>query len=282
MKIVDEHEKALLQALRDYPVLVHRNFCLYHAGERGDDYFDIDRMTCSRSTQMQLVKRLITEIRSLENKGLQYDRVAFIAKDAGPVGLIVLSSSLSQRLHRDVVVIRPWQKIRFDHIGIKGCVHRKGEAVLREGDRILLLDDVITTGNTQRRAIEIAERFNARITGIVCVFARQEEAVGRLKEETSVEHISSIWTHHELSALGFIPTPPQQLTDAHLAYRLAREAYPESEATEVGEALDKEVEEIVTRLLEERSIQAELPVREGLKNMYLNGMMSLLQRSKAK
>ena len=45
MEKVSDAERNLYEALRKYPVLIHKNFCLFHAGERGDDYFDIDRLT---------------------------------------------------------------------------------------------------------------------------------------------------------------------------------------------------------------------------------------------
>ena len=282
MKKVSKAERNLLRALRKYPVLVHKNFCLFHAGERGTDYFDIDRMACSSSLQKDLVARFVEAIKSLEKKGMRYNKIAFIDKETGPTGIIVLASMFSQRLRRDIVILRPWQKLRFEHVKIKGCIESRDEYALGPNDLVLLVDDVITTGGTQKEAIDLVVRFHAKVTGIVCALVRKAEAVRSIKEEKGIEFIDAIWTYDELTTLGYGFLLAQNLLKGKLAYGLAYEALPKNEARKAAKALDEDISEVVAKLLKERHIEADNSIKEGLKNLYLNSIMNLLQHSERK
>lgn len=280
MRRVSKAKKNLLQALRTYPVLVHKNFCLFHAGEKGGDYFDIDRLTCHPSIQKDLVKEFVGKIRSMEKRGMQYNKIAFIDKEMGPFGVIILASTFSKELDKNIVILRLRKTLRFDHVKVKGWIEHRNEYPLTQGDSVLLIDDVITTGGTQKEAIELVEGFNAKVTGIVCAFARSDEVVENIKEEKGVDFIETIWSYAELVAQGYVLSNPRYLLSQNLAYILANEVFPRKEARKVGKALDEELEAIVSKMLEEHRITADHTVKQGLKNLYLNMVMSSIQSSK--
>lgn len=280
MKRISEAEKNLLQALRTYPVIVHKNFCLFHAGEKGGDYFDIDRMTCDPLAQKNLLKKFVEKIRLLEENGMQYNKIAFIDKEMGPVGMMPLASSFSQRLNKKIIILRLRKTLRFDHVQVKGSIEHRNEYPLTRGDSVLLIDDVITTGGTQKEAIDLVERFNAKVIGLICVFLRNDEAKESIRKEKGVKFIETVWTYGELVASGYIFSNPRYLLSENLAYTLASEVFSKKEAKRAGKTLDEELDAIVSKMLEERRIEVEPTMKGGLKNLYLNMVMNSIQSSR--
>lgn len=279
MEKVSDAERNLYEALRKYPVLIHKNFCLFHAGERGDDYFDIDRLTCNPSIQKNLIDRFKEKIDALEGEGMRYDKIAFIDKEMGPTGAIVLASALSQILEKEIIILRLQKNLRFDHVKVKGWIKTRGEYPLKPNESVLLIDDVITTGTTQKKAIELVERFGAEVTGIVCAFVRRNEAIDNIRGEKKVDFIDTIWTYDELVYLGYMLPNPQMLLSENFAHKLAGEVLPENVAGDVGDALDRDIDEIISKMLEERNVTVKDDVKQGLKNLYLSSVMYAIQSS---
>lgn len=279
MEKVSDAERNLYEALRKYPVLIHKNFCLFHAGERGDDYFDIDRFTCNPSIQKDLIDRFKEKIDALEGEGMRYDKIAFIDKEMGPTGAIVLASALSQILKKEIIILRLQKNLRFDHVKVKGWIKTRGEYPLKPNELILLIDDVITTGTTQKKAIELVKRFGANITGIVCAFVRRTEAIDNMREEKKIDFIDTIFTYDELVHLGYLLPNSQMLLLENFAHELANEVLPENIAKDVGDALDKNLDEIISKMLEERNITVKDDAKRGLKNLYLSSVMNAIQSS---
>jgi orotate phosphoribosyltransferase len=55
--------------------------------------------------------------------------------------------------------------------------HGKGQAIegpVTAGDRVVVVEDVVTTGGSSLRAIEIAEEFGLKVAGVVAVIDRLE------------------------------------------------------------------------------------------------------------
>jgi len=267
---MEEHEKKLLEAMHKYPVIVHKNFCLFHAGEKGSDFFDLDRLIGKPLEQKNLLKSIKNKIEDLEKKGMRYNKIAFVDKESGPVGAIVLASALSQELGKEIIILRPWKKLKFDHLKVKGRIEDVNDKTIKPNDLILLIDDVITTGDVQKRAIEIIERFKAKVTGLISVFVRKNEVIEDLKKEKKINYIESIWTYDTLSSLGFILAQSDTLLSKNFVREFVNQSISEEKVPYVEKEIDNQLEEIISDILEKKHISADQAIKQGLKNLYFN------------
>lgn len=60
-------------------------------------------------------------------------------------------------------------------------------APIKQGDRVLIIDDVITDGGTKREAVEFIRSYGGKVVGLVIAFDRQERGTGM---ESSVQEFS--------------------------------------------------------------------------------------------
>lgn len=81
-----------------------------------------------------------------------------------------------------------------DH-GTKSAI----EGNVKAGDRVLIIDDVITTGGSTITAIEQAERAGLIVDGVITLIDREEG--GRENIQKHVENIRSILTRTEIMAI---------------------------------------------------------------------------------
>lgn len=274
MRKITNSERNLFRALGKYPVAVRKNFTLFHAGARGNDYFDIDRITSDLDAQKSLVEELEKLIHGFENKGMKYNKLGFLDKESGPTGLIVLASILSQRLNKEFVVIRLWEKLKFDYLKVKGLARNEGDDPIDSNDSILIVDDVITTGGTQKKAIEIIREFGANVAGIACAFIRSKDAISEL-DNLDVHYVDSIWTYNELLYLGYISPDPELLVSRDFTHELVKELNKrfELDVPLSEDEIDKELDIKINELLNNKIISSE--IMQGLKNAYLSSLVNL-------
>lgn len=206
-----EANKTTLKAFRRLPVLVHKNFTLFHAGGKGEDFFDIDRLTCNLKFQKNLITEIVEVVKKFEKQGIQYNKIAFIDKKSGPVGMIVLASSISQELNKEIIILRLWKRLHFNHLKIKGSIEYRYDFPLKKDDKILLIDDVITTTRTQKRAIKLIKDLGGKVTGVICYFSRNEDAEKLLTQENSERKFYTVFSYKELSSLGLIKSQLKDL-----------------------------------------------------------------------
>lgn len=251
-------------------VISHKDATLYHSGEKGTDFFDIDRLVGERSNQRSVLELVIEGVNELEDSGLQYDKIAVVHKDSGPVGLVIYASELSRRLDKELTIVKRWDKFRFDELKTKG-------SKIEKDDRVLVLDDVITTGSTQRRVIDAITHHNGRVSGLLSIFTRDQEVEKELKEEYEINHTNSLFTHEDFEYLGLtLPNSAESYFDSDFA-----EKYTEligedrSRKRDIDEKLDSIIEE---QLESSGKNLEEEEAREGLKNLYLNISMFIHQK----
>ena len=259
-----------------------KNFSLFHSGNgKNDIFFDIDVIACNPSLQKALIEVFLNKIDNLINQGLKFDKIAFIDKECGPVGTILLASSISQILNKEIIILRPWKGLRFQNIKIKGHIKNVNESPLKPNDKILLIDDVIATGASQIKAIELVETFGSNVTGIVCAFVRTDLAVENIKSQKNINFIDKIYTYEELLLLGFIAPNTQELLSMDFMEKLIDDILPEKfDDSELiaFKNLDKSIDDIIDNILIEYKIEADDVIKQALKNLYLSGLSSYVQR----
>ena len=59
---------------------------------------------------------------------------------------------------------------------------RRIEGHLKEGSRVVILEDVLTTGGSVVKAIEAVEAANCQVAGVIVLVDRQEGGGDRLKK----------------------------------------------------------------------------------------------------
>lgn len=77
------------------------------------------------------------------------------------------------------------------------------EGPFRRGDRVVVIEDVITTGGSALRAVEALRAAEARILGVLALVDREEG--GRIALESEGLHVVSLTTASEILARGLSP-----------------------------------------------------------------------------
>ncbi len=154
-----------------------------------------------------ILKEVAEELRK-KTMGLQFDRIAGI-----PYAAISIATAVS--LENDIPMIYPRKEQKG--YGTK----RKIEGVYTEGERILVYDDLITTGESKFEAIAPLEAVGLKVKDIVVLVDREQGGKNDLKAkgydlhsvytmseilQTLVEH-NKITEEQQKSILGYIKDP---------------------------------------------------------------------------
>ncbi|AEC52695.1 orotate phosphoribosyltransferase [Pyrococcus sp. NA2] len=137
------------------------------SGKESNYYIDIKKLITNPEA-LKIIARLIKE--KAEELGLEYDKVA------GPeLGAVPIATALSLETNKPLLIIRKKKKEHGTGKIIEGEV--------REGDRVLLVEDVTTTGGSVIRAAKILREHGANVVGIFVVVDREEGARENIEKE---------------------------------------------------------------------------------------------------
>ena len=134
------------------------------ASGRKSDYYINGKMTTLNSRGLYLAAGLMLD--SLD--GMEYDAFGGPVIGADPVVGALLALSAARGMEKDGLLIRKEAK---GH-GTKKLV----EGPIREGMRVVILEDVVTTGGSLLRAAEAVEEAGGVIAGILVLVDREEGA----------------------------------------------------------------------------------------------------------
>ncbi len=153
---------SLVEALKATGALKVGRFTLT-SGKKSDYYVDIKKAVTKPETLGQIVREMLPY-----TKGCQ--RLAGVELGAVP---IIVALSLETSL--PYIMIRKADR-----------AHGTGETLegdLSHGDRVLLLEDVTTTGGSVAKAVRSLRKAGAVVDRVVCVVDREEGAKERLQKE---------------------------------------------------------------------------------------------------
>lgn len=130
------------------------------------NYFDLDyylENPKSRRFAVNIYTKLINK--AIDEIG-NIDRLAFIEREVGPLGAIQLKEDLVSKTGLPAVIVRP--KKRLTRASIKGS-----NLVLNE--KILIVNDVVTTGRGILKAKNKLEQFGLKVPGAVVFLSRESK-----------------------------------------------------------------------------------------------------------
>jgi orotate phosphoribosyltransferase len=153
------------RALEECGALQFGDFTLA-SGAKSDYYINIKKASTNPKV-LYLISQLMAE--KMQKENIRPDRIAGIV-----LGSIPLAAALSMATGIPYVMLRKEQK---DH-GTKGLI----EGDLEPGDKVLVIEDVITTAGSSAKAIAILRENGAVVTNVMTVVDREGGGAENLKE----------------------------------------------------------------------------------------------------
>jgi orotate phosphoribosyltransferase len=161
------------------------------SGAKSDYYVDC-RTTTLHAHGAELTGRVFLEL--IQQQGWQPQAVGGLTMGADPivVATSVISSQASVPIHGFLV-----RKAEKAH-----GMGRRVEGFQEKGARVVIVDDVCTTGGSTIQAIEAAREFGFNIAGVACLVERLE-AGGRPAVEKAAEPAPfiSVFTSNDVKAM---------------------------------------------------------------------------------
>ena len=157
------------------------------SGARSTYYIDARLTTMSGSGQLLIGRRALAEI---DERGWTPDAVGGLTLGADPVAYAIAHAAAVAGRTIDAFTVRKQAK---EH-----GTGRLIEGNLREGSRVLVVEDVITTGDSALRAVQAVTEAGARVIGVLSVVDREEG--GRARIEAAGHPVAALFTASELLA----------------------------------------------------------------------------------
>lgn len=152
------------------------------SGGRLKSYFDTDQaLMCDPETLNKVSRFIVGTLKKFPD-----EKICFVEKDSGPIGSLVLSGLISSMTKRPMSIIRTRRDVKA--MSVKG-------SKLTSGDKVVLIQDVVTTGFQVLLAAMTIEKLGAQIVAVVSVLDREEEKLEDFKKRDialySYQYLSS-------------------------------------------------------------------------------------------
>jgi orotate phosphoribosyltransferase len=155
----------LKEALKACQALQYGDFTLA-SGKRSKYYIDIKKASTDPAILSYIAEAMEAEMR---RAGKKVDAIAGVV-----LGSVPLAVALSLRTGIPYVMVRKEKK---DH-GTGKLI----EGTLKEGARVLVVEDVVTSAGSSAEAVVILRNAGAKVDSVLAVIDRQEGGAARLSE----------------------------------------------------------------------------------------------------
>ncbi len=169
---------------------VRRGEFVLASGERSNYYVDCRLTTMSAQGMVQVGMQALAAIRRMNWTA---DAVGGLTMGADPVAYAIAAASYGSSLQLDAFSVRKEAK---EH-GTK----RRIEGNFRAGARVIVVEDVITSGGSALQAISAVEGEGGEVVGILAVVDREQG--GRSRIEASGHPVVCLTTS---TRLGLVPS----------------------------------------------------------------------------
>ncbi len=156
------------------------------SGKTSNYYLDCRKITLIPEG-MECIGRLIFE----KIKNLHIQGIGGLTLGADPIAYAVMGAAYQERQYIKIFIVRKSEK---DH-GLK----RKIEGDLHAGDRVVVVDDVLTTGQSTITAIEKAKANGFLVERSIVLVDRQEEQ-GLQKVQSTGIPVEALLSRDEIMA----------------------------------------------------------------------------------
>jgi orotate phosphoribosyltransferase len=153
---------------------------LTHQGGISPYFLNLDCITSMPDDLEKLSDWYVQSVDSFASEA-EVNMLAFIEKDSGPVGTITLMGHIVTGTGIPAVAIRLRKREGFAKIAGNPKIVNK----LREGQKVLLVTDAITSGRTANDAIAAISKAGGEVVG-VCALLDRRGTKGKLSEDVPV------------------------------------------------------------------------------------------------
>jgi orotate phosphoribosyltransferase len=160
------------------------------ASGRESEYYIDARLTTMSPEGLALIGKLA--LRALRESGWAVDAVGGLTLGADPISYAVSYASAGSDKPLRAFTVRKEAKLHG--------MGRQIEGPFRPGDRVAVVEDVITTGGSALRAIEAVRAAQGMVSGVLALVDRGEGGRQRI-EETGVTVISLVTAADIVKAL---------------------------------------------------------------------------------
>ncbi|WP_054840824.1 orotate phosphoribosyltransferase [Thermococcus peptonophilus] len=175
----------LIRLFFDEEAILFGRFILTSGGKKSDYYINVKKLS-TKPHALKLIAKLMAE--EAQKRGIAFDRVA------GPeLGAIPIATALALETEKPLVIVRKKPK------GGHGTGSQL-EGEVKAGDKVLLVEDVTTTGGSVLKAAEVLEREGAEIAAVMVVVDREEgaeEAIGAKYTFLPLVRVSELFARRE-------------------------------------------------------------------------------------
>jgi len=151
-----------------------------HSGKKSMYYFDGKKVTLSPEGAYWVGKAIFDELAQTD-----VDAIGGLSIGADPIVTAVSLVSWQEGKPLPSFIVREVPKEHGNYIKVAGY--------LKEGSRVAIVDDVITTGDSVNKAIEAAEAVNCKVVKVIALVDRHEGGSDKLKEKgyefTAILHL---------------------------------------------------------------------------------------------
>lgn len=182
----------LRKIIGEHSVLRREGGFLLASGKRSDFYIDLKRTTLSMPNALRMAARIILDrVNALPGR---IDAIGGLTSGADPLVIAVSQMAVQEGQTLPGFFVRDRQK---EH-----GTEREIEGTVEAGMRVVILDDVITTGKSVLRAIGPAAKAGATVAKVFILVDREE---GGLENLRALGHsVEPIFTVSELKACGAV------------------------------------------------------------------------------
>ncbi len=179
---MDKIRQRLIELFKQKSLLIGR-FTL-QSGLTSNYYFDSKRTTLDPEGAYLCARLILDKIKEL---GIKADAIGGLTLGADPVVSAVAAVSFAERKR-----YRPLPAFIVRKDAKQHGTQRYTEGYYgMPGSRVIIVDDVCTTGESTMKAIERAEQVGFVVTGVLCLIDREQGGGERLKRYNFVPLISS-------------------------------------------------------------------------------------------